>query len=128
MNSLSDKIKYTQDAIDAIQKVLEDYGIDMKNVALGKYAEIIKSLETSGDSSYNSTCIWFDSKYIPSVIQLPSIIYNNKELIYYNAKNIIISSVALPSVQKRDTILLNGTILDVDSCYKDYPSPILKEE
>lgn len=126
MGSLFNKIKYTQDAVNAIQQSLENHGINMKNIALDKYADIIKNLRTDGGTAKNDKYIWFDSGYTPKVVPLATITYD-KELVYYNNNNIF-SSMITPKVVPKDIIAINGVFIDNLYLYKDYPNPVLKEE
>ncbi len=126
MGSLFDKIKYTQNAINAIQQSLENHGIDMKDIALDKYADIINNLQIGGDVTKSNSYIWFDSGYIPKVVPLTAITYD-KELVYCNNNNIL-SSIITPKVVPKDIVAINGVIIDNLYLYRDYPEPILKEE
>ena len=98
----------------------------MKNIALDKYADIIKNLRTDGETTKNDKYIWFDSGYTPNIVPLATIIYD-KELVYYN-DNKILNSIMTPNIVPKDIITINGIFIDNLYLYKDYPNPVLKEE
>lgn len=52
MSNITDKISYTARAIDDIQAALEERGIDMSDVALMLYGNIIRSIKTGDYGDY----------------------------------------------------------------------------
>lgn len=55
MGTLAQKLQYTSDSVDDIQKALEEKGFDMSDVELSKYGALIRLITGSSGSGGSST-------------------------------------------------------------------------
>ena len=51
MGTLAQKLQYTLDSVDDIQKALEEKGFDMSDVELSRYGALIRLITSSGSGS-----------------------------------------------------------------------------
>ena len=55
MGTLAQKLQYTLDSIDDIQKALEEKGFDMSDVELSRYGDLIRLITGSNSGSRESS-------------------------------------------------------------------------
>ena len=55
MGTLAQKLQYTLDSIDDIQRALEEKGFDMSDVELSRYGDLIRLITGSNSGSRESS-------------------------------------------------------------------------
>ena len=100
VSSLSKKIKYTNTAINDIQKALEEHGFIMKGLPLEVYGDKIREIE-SGGGVKRSECFFMP---LPTVIDKP--VLQGQELFILNPISAHVKDIV--SKQTQDKPLIQG--------------------
>lgn len=125
MSSLSDKIQYTKDAIDAIQAALEYHGIDMNSITLKEYSDIIEKLKTSSEKESSGLCLFYDLEYRMNPVPLKPLVYKKQLQCYNSTCNQMIDSIDILNVVSYKAITdIKINIIDNPIIYQNFEIPI----
>lgn len=105
VSNLSKKIKYTNTAINDIQKALEEHGFIMKGLPLEVYGDKIREIE-SGGGVKRSECFLMP---LPTIIDRP--ILQGQELFVLNPIPVYIKDIANKQTQDKDTLKVEQVLV-----------------
>ena len=99
MGTLAQKLQYTLDSIDDIQKALEEKGFDMSDVELSRYCALIRLITGSGSSSGGSSSTGNEGQPLNG-LKLDNVIFVSKSVQNITMKNISLNAyIPIKSVQ-----------------------------
>ena len=118
MGTLAQKLQYTLNSVDDIQKALEEKGFDMSNVELSRYGALIRLITGSGSGSGGSSSTGNEGQPLNG-LKLDNVIFVSKSVQNITMKDISLNAcVFVKPVQILNTdklikyqypLLLNNT-------------------
>ena len=114
MGTLAQKLQYTLDSVDDIQKALEEKGFDMSDVELSRYGALIRLITSSGSGSGEGSATGNEGQPLNG-LKLDNVIFVSKSVQNIAMKDISLNTyISIKSVQ----------ILNTDELIK-YQYPLL---
>ena len=99
MGTLAQKLQYTLDSIDDIQKALEEKNFDMSDVELSRYGALIRLITGSGSSSGGSSSTGNEGQPLNG-LKLDNVIFVSKSVQNITMKDISLNAyIPIKSVQ-----------------------------
>lgn len=89
MGTLAQKLQYTLESVDDIQKALEEKGFDMSDVELSRYGVLIRLITGSGSGSGGSSSTGNEGQSLNG-LKLDNVIFVSKSV-----QNIIMKDISL---------------------------------
>ena len=99
MGTLAQKLQYTLDSIDDIQKALEEKNFDMSNVELSRYGALIRLITGSGSGSGESSSTGNEGQPLNG-LKLDNVVFISKSVQNITMKDISLNAyIPIKSVQ-----------------------------
>ena len=99
MGTLAQKLQYTLDSIDDIQKALEEKNFDMSDVELSRYGALIRLITGSGSGSGGSSSTGNEGQSLNG-LKLDNVIFVSKSVQNITMKDISLNAyIPIKSVQ-----------------------------
>ena len=99
MGTLAQKLQYTLDSIDDIQKALEEKNFDMSDVELSRYGALIRLITGSGSGSGGSSSTGNEGQPLNG-LKLDNVIFVSKSVQNITMKDISLNAyIPIKSVQ-----------------------------
>lgn len=99
MGTLAQKLQYTSDSVDDIQKALEEKGFDMSDVELSRYGALIRLITGSGSGSGGSSSTGNEGQPLNG-LKLDNVIFVSKSVQNITMKDILLNAYfSIKSVQ-----------------------------
>lgn len=99
MGTLAQKLQYTSDSVDDIQKALEEKGFDMSDVELSRYGALIRLITSSGSGSGGSSSTGNEGQPLNG-LKLDNVIFVSKSVQNITMKDISLNAyISIKSVQ-----------------------------
>lgn len=99
MGTLAQKLQYTLESVDDIQKALEEKGFDMSDVELSRYGALIRLITGSGSGSGGSSSTGNEGQPLNG-LKLDNVIFVSKSVQNITMKDISLNAcISIKSVQ-----------------------------
>ena len=99
MGTLAQKLQYTLESVDDIQKALEEKGFDMSDVELSRYGALIRLITGSGSGSGGSSSTGNEGQPLNG-LKLDNVIFISKSVQNITMKDISLNAyIPIKSVQ-----------------------------
>lgn len=99
MGTLTQKLQYTLDSVDDIQKALEEKGFDMSDIELSRYGALIRLITGSGSGSGGSSSTGNEGQPLNG-LKLDNVIFISKSVQNITMKDISLNAyIPIKSVQ-----------------------------
>ena len=99
MGTLAQKLQYTLESVDDIQKALEEKGFDMSDVELSRYGALIRLITGSGSGSGGSSSTGNEGQPLNG-LKLDNVIFVSKSVQNITMKDISLNAyIPIKSVQ-----------------------------
>ena len=99
MGTLAQKLQYTLESVDDIQKALEEKGFDMSDVELSRYGALIRLITSSGSGSGGSSSTGNEGQPLNG-LKLDNVIFVSKSVQNITMKDISLNAyIPIKSVQ-----------------------------
>ena len=99
MGTLAQKLQYTLESVDDIQKALEEKGFDMSDVELSRYGALIRLITGSGSGSGGSSSTGNEGQSLNG-LKLDNVIFVSKSVQNITMKDISLNAyIPIKSVQ-----------------------------
>ena len=99
MGTLAQKLQYTLESVDDIQKALEEKGFDMSDVELSRYGALIRLITGSGSGSGGSSSTGNEGQPLNG-LKLDNVIFVSKSVKNITMKDISLNAyIPIKSVQ-----------------------------
>ena len=105
--SLLNKIRYTIDSVDDIQRALEERGFDMDNLPLGVYGDKIREIKSS-----NATPI-IRSMSLMSILDIPNIV-SHDDMFSINQSVYIKDKICSIQSHDKEVIAINNDLFRIN--------------
>lgn len=94
MGTLAQKLQYTLESVDDIQKALEEKGFDMSDIELSRYGALIRLITGSGSGSGGSSSTGNEGQSLNG-LKLDNVIFVSKSVQNITMKNITMKDISL---------------------------------
>ena len=99
MGTLAQKLQYTLESVDDIQKALEEKGLDMSDIELSRYGALIRLITGSGSGSGGSSSTGNEGQSLNG-LKLDNVIFVSKSVQNITMKDISLNAyIPIKSVQ-----------------------------
>ena len=99
MGTLAQKLQYTLNSVDDIQKALEEKGFDMSDVELSRYGALIRLITSSGSGSGGSSSTGNEGQPLNG-LKLDNVIFVSKSVQNITMKDISLNAyISIKSVK-----------------------------
>ena len=99
MGTLAQKLQYTLDSVDDIQKALEEKGFDMSDVELSRYGALIRLITSSGSGSGEGSSTGNEGQPLNG-LKLDNVIFVSKSVQNITMKDISLNAcISVKSVK-----------------------------
>ena len=99
MGTLAQKLQYTLESVDDIQKALEEKGFDMSDIELSRYGALIRLITGSGSGSGGSSSTGNEGQPLNG-LKLDNVIFVSKSVQNITMKDISLNAcIPIKSVQ-----------------------------